>query len=58
MLDRFKVAEADRGYVRQEQMQPRWEIFNITKAPSSLDGQEARRAFFEERDPEFTGRGK
>ena len=36
----------------------RWEIFNITKALSSLDGQEARRAFFEKRDPEFTGRGK
>jgi len=36
----------------------RWEIFNITKSLSSLDGQEARRAFFEKRDPEFTGRGR
>lgn len=36
----------------------RWEIFNITKALSSIDGQEARRAFIEKRDPEFTGRGR
>ncbi|MBT5773757.1 MAG: hypothetical protein HOH95_05195 [Dehalococcoidia bacterium] len=35
----------------------RWEIFNINKALGSIDGQEARRAFIEKRDPEFTGRG-
>ena len=35
--------------------QLRWELFNIGKSLGSLDGQEARRAFIEKRDPVFTG---
>lgn len=38
--------------------QLRWEIFNIGKSLGSIDGQEARRAFIEKRDPVFTGRAK
>ncbi|MDA0353013.1 MAG: enoyl-CoA hydratase-related protein [Chloroflexi bacterium] len=35
----------------------RWELWNIGKSLGSLDGQEARRAFIEKRDPVFTGKG-
>ena len=35
--------------------QLRWELTNIGKSLGSLDGQEARRAFIEKRDPVFTG---
>ncbi len=38
--------------------QLRYEVWNIGKSLGSLDGQEARRAFIEKRDPEFTGRGR
>ena len=34
----------------------RWELWNIGKSFGSPDGQEARRAFMEKRDPTFTGR--
>jgi 2-(1,2-epoxy-1,2-dihydrophenyl)acetyl-CoA isomerase len=37
--------------------QLRWEIFNIRRTMGSADGQEARQAFFEKRDPVFTGKG-